>query len=151
MIVFDLRCPSGHVFEAWFASSEDWESQRQRQLVSCPICDDVEVSKAVMAPAVGAKGNRRDSSKSIAVSTAEDPARVKTMMAALAKAQAELIRNADYVGSRFAEEARAIHLGEADHRQIYGETTREEAMALIDEGIAVSPLPLPLATKRSDA
>ncbi len=151
MIVFDIKCAAGHVFEAWFGSSEDWESQRERKLVSCPICGDDRVEKALMAPAVGAKNNQRRDARAIAMSSGEDPARMKEMLGALAKAQAELVKNADYVGDRFAEEARAMHLGDLDHRQIYGEATAAEARALIDEGVPVAPLPLPISRRRSDA
>lgn len=151
MIIFDLKCTTGHVFEAWFGSSADWEDQRARNLVSCPMCGDASIEKAAMAPAVGAKGNQRSTRASIPMSSGEEPARMKEMLAALAKAQAELVKNADYVGNRFAEEARAMHLGELDHRQIYGETTADEAHALIDEGIPVAPLPLPVRPRRSDA
>lgn len=75
---------------------------------------------------------------------------MKEMLVALAKAQAEFVKNADYVGDRFAEEARAMHLGELNQRQIYGETSADEARALIDEGVPIAPLPLPMR-RRSDA
>ena len=150
MIVFDLKCAAGHVFESWFGSSADWEDQRARKLVSCPLCGDDRVEKAVMAPAVGAKGNQRAEGGAVSLSSGEDPARMKEMLSALAKAQAEFVKNADYVGDRFAEEARAMHLGELNQRQIYGETSADEARALIDEGVPVAPLPLPMR-RRSDA
>ena len=151
MIVFDLKCATGHVFESWFGSTADWEDQRARKLVSCPLCGDDRVEKAVMAPAVGAKGNQRaEGGAAVALSSGEDPALMKEMLAALAKAQAEFVKNADYVGDRFAEEARAMHLGELNQRQIYGETSADEARALIDEGVPIAPLPLPMR-RRSDA
>lgn len=151
MIVFDLKCATGHVFEAWFGSTADWESQRDRKLVACPFCESTAVEKAVMAPAVGAKSNQRSEARPVPMSSGEEPARMKEMLEALVKAQAELVKDADYVGNRFAEEARAMYLGELDQRQIYGETTAEEAHALIDEGIPVAPLPLPIRPRRSDA
>lgn len=146
MIVFDLKCGASHVFEAWFGSSTDWEDQRGRGLVSCPICGSAEVEKAVMAPAVPAKGNQRIEAP-VAAAAGEDSSRMKHMLEMLAKAQTDLIRNADYVGNRFADEARAMHLGESDQRQIYGETTRDEAKSLVDEGVAILPLPLPIRRK----
>lgn len=138
MIVFDLRCSNAHVFEAWFGSSEDFEQQRERGLVSCPLCGDAGVGKAVMAPAVGAKGNQRAEKQPVA---AHPPEAVKAMLAAIAEVQAKVEANCDYVGDRFADEARAIHHGEAEARGIYGEATFEQAAALKDEGIEVAALP----------
>jgi hypothetical protein len=138
MIVFDLKCGAGHVFEAWFGKSGDYEDQARRGLIECPLCGDKRVEKAVMAPAVSAKGNR-------APAGAPDPAAVKQMLAGMAAAQRELLERSSWVGTRFADEARAIHLGEADARAIHGKATRAEAEQLADEGIPVSPLPFPVA------
>lgn len=133
MIVFDLKCaPDGHVFEAWFGSTEDYEAQRERGLVCCPICGAGEVAKAPMAPAVGAKGE-------------SDPAAVKAMMTELAKAQRKLLESSEHVGDRFSDEARAIHLGDAEARAIHGRATPADAESLREEGIAVAPLPFPIA------
>lgn len=137
MIVFDLACDGGHVFEAWFGSSEDYEQQKLKGLVSCPLCGSAEIDKAVMAPRISAKGNKGSTSR-------PSPEETKTMMHKLAKAQAEAIAQSDYVGKRFADEARAIHLGEAVQRSIYGEATREDTRALLDEGIDVAPLIFPV-------
>lgn len=136
MIVFDLGCASGHVFEGWFGSTEDYESQRTRGLLTCPICGDAEVIKAVQAPRVGAKGNSG--------APAPSPAQAKAMLAALAHAQAKVLEGSEHVGARFADEARAIHLGEAAARSIHGQATRAEAQALAEEGVPVAPLPLPV-------
>lgn len=158
MIVFDLACASGgHVFEAWFGSTEDYEAQRARGLVSCPICGGADVEKAVMAPRVGAKGNQRDlplpaASNVAAPATkgASEMGQIKALMHALAKAQTQALENSDYVGPRFAEEARAMHLGEADQRAIHGQATPEQARALLDEGIEVAPLPFPIRPPGTD-
>lgn len=137
MIVFDLKCgPQGHVFEAWFASSEDYEGQRARGLVACPLCDTLSIEKAAMAPRVGAKANSS--------ARAEDGSDAKAMLAKLAVMQRKLLASSDNVGDRFADEARAIHLGEADARAIHGRATRVETASLLDEGIAIAPLPLPV-------
>lgn len=146
MIVFDLRCAQAHVFEAWFGSSADYEAQRERGLVACPLCGDTAVEKAVMAPAVAPKGNQRRAPASPATTpssplAAHPPEAVKAMLAALAEVQAKVEANCDYVGERFADEARAIHHGETESRGIYGEATLEQAAALRDEGIDVAPLP----------
>jgi len=158
MIVFDLACkPGGHVFEAWFGSTEDYEDQRARGLVSCPICGAAEVEKAMMAPRVGAKGNQREAPvlpqaatpAPVATGTL-DTAEIKGLMRALAEAQTRALEQSDYVGHRFADEARAIHLGESEKRAIHGQTTPEQAKALLDEGIEVAPLPFPIRPPGSD-
>jgi hypothetical protein len=137
VIVFDLRCGGGHVFEAWFGSSADYESQQARGLVICPICGAADVIKAVMAPNVPAKSN------GTGYFTAP-PEAVKAMLAALAAEQKKIVSVCEHVGDRFADEARAIHLGEAKTRPIYGCATRDEARDLLEEGIAVAPLPFPV-------
>ncbi|MEZ5708076.1 MAG: DUF1178 family protein [Blastomonas sp.] len=161
MIVFDLKCSQTHVFEAWFASSQAYEDQRQRGLIACPVCGSAEVDKAVMAPAVAPKGNSR---KAGAAQTAPaepeaspatdapvpmhnvplDPGKMKAVMQALAAAQASALEKSDWVGSDFSRRARAMHYGEEDHRQIHGQSTPEEAQDLIEEGVAVSPLLFPV-------
>jgi hypothetical protein len=137
MIIFDLRCePQGHVFEAWFGSTADYESQRARGLVACPICGSGEVAKAPMAPAVPAKGTSELFSG--------DPERVKAMLAAAAAVQKQMLEGSEAVGDRFAAEARAIHLGESERRVIHGRATRAEAESLVDDGVPVAPLPFPV-------
>lgn len=151
MIVFDLRCsPNGHVFEAWFGSSDDYESQRRRGLVQCPMCGTEAVEKAVMAPRVGAKGNQAGNrapgpaKPAMQDIVSSDPAEVKTMLATMAALQKKMLESADYVGTRFADEARAIHLGETEARPIYGKATDAETRSLADEGIEIAALPFPL-------
>ena len=144
MIVFDLACSQGHVFEAWFGSSADYEQQRDRGLVSCPLCGAKEVDKAVMAPRVAPKGNQQSGTPVPMQSGTPTPAELKTLLAALAKAQAKMLEGSEHVGNRFADEARAIHDGEAPERPIHGQATPDEARALIDEGVPVAPLPLPI-------
>jgi hypothetical protein len=143
VIVFDLICaPAGHVFEAWFGSSDDYEAQRQRGLVACPMCGSEGVGKAVMAPRLGAKGNRIDPSGPAATDLLSgDPATVKEMLAAMASVQRQMLASSAYVGESFADEARAIHLGEAEARSIYGKATPNQAQSLIEDGITVTPLP----------
>jgi hypothetical protein len=145
MIVFDLACPQSHVFEAWFGSSADYEAQRARGLVSCPICGAGEVSKAVMAPNVAPKGNQA-SAPAVPMQSGGTPApaEMKALLKALAKAQAKMLEGSQDVGRGFAAEARAIHDGSAPERLIHGQATREEAKALIEDGVSVTPLPLPI-------
>jgi hypothetical protein len=143
MIVFDLACGQRHVFEAWFGSTEDYESQRARGLVACPICGATEIGKAVMAPNVAPKGNQGNGIMPMQSGT---PAEMKKMLAALAKAQAQLLEKSEHVGANFASEARAIHEGDAPERAIHGQATHEEAKALVEDGVPVAPLPLPVVT-----
>ncbi|MFS0738769.1 DUF1178 family protein [Sphingomonas sp. 1P06PA] len=147
MILFDLRCDGGHVFEGWFGSSADYDTQQERGLIDCPICGSVEVGKAVMAPSVPAKGNARPASMPLATG---DPKAMKAMMAALASAQAKLLDGSEHVGSRFADEARAIHEGDAPDRRIHGQASLAEAKALVADGVPVAPLPLPVRDPARD-
>lgn len=134
MIVFDLRCGGAHVFEAWFASSAAFEEQAAGGLVRCPLCDDTRIRKAAMAPSIAAKGNRRDAS----------PDEAKAALRMLAKAQGELLKSSRWVGTGFADQARAMHAGEAKQAPIHGQATLAEAKALVDDGVPVAPLPLPV-------
>lgn len=142
MIIFDLRCtPQGHVFEAWFGSNDDYEGQRARGLVLCPICGAADIDKAPMAPRVGAKGNRGGEPA---------PEAVKAALAGMAEAQKKLLEQSEHVGDRFPDEARAIHLGEAEGRAIHGSATPQQAEDLRDEGIPVAPLPFPVVPPESE-
>lgn len=161
MIVFDLKCTGGHQFEAWFRSSDDYEDQIAHGEVECPYCGDIDVSKAVMAPNVGSKGNRgeRDEARRGAAGRERDhdgpregeprtmgladlPAPLRAELnATLEKVRKHVVDNCEYVGGRFPEEARKIHYGEAEERGIYGEATIEESLELDEEGIAIMPLP----------
>ena len=142
MIVFDLRCAGGHVFEAWFGSTADYDDQCARGLIACPLCGDAEIAKAVMAPAVAVKGNR----SGVRAAAAEPGSPHAALLAAQRRMEAE----SDYVGDAFAVQARVRHDDGGTARPIYGEATSEEARALIDDGIPVLPLPFrPLI--RSDA
>ncbi|WP_288456450.1 DUF1178 family protein [uncultured Sphingomonas sp.] len=137
MIVFDLRCGGGHVFEAWFASSAAFDEQRDRKLVACPLCGNVEIGKAVMAPHVAPKGNR-------ATAPAANDIDRRAMLARLAEAQAQLLSRSRWVGSDFAREARAMHDGDSEHAAIHGQASIAEVTALIEDGVPVAPLPLPV-------
>lgn len=135
MIVFDLRCGAGHVFEGWFGSGADFDDQRARGLVSCPLCGNGEIAKAPMAPRVGVKGNAAPD---------PSPAAMKKMLAEMAALQKKILAGSDNVGDRFPAEARAIHLGETDARAIHGRASRADAESLAEEGIPISPLPFPV-------
>jgi hypothetical protein len=126
VIVFDLQCRAGgETFEAWFRSNADYEEQCASGLVSCPFCQSADVTKAPMAPRVPRKGS-------------DSP------LARLAAMQAELLKGSRWVGDQFADTARAMHSGEIEREQVHGNATLEQAKSLVDEGISVAPLPLPV-------
>jgi len=135
VIRFSLVCDKDHDFEAWFRSNDDFDTQAKRGFVECPACGSKKVGKALMAPAVST-GRKKDQ---IALAMGEAQ---KQALAQL-KTMAEKIReNADYVGDKFAEEARKIHFGETEARGIYGEATAEEARALAEDGVEFMPIPV---------
>lgn len=143
MIVFDLRCaPAAHVFEAWFGSSADYEDQLARGLVQCPLCGSADVGKAVMAPRIAAKGNQR--AETLPTPVSSDAEGMKQMLAALATAQKKLLEKSEHVGDRFADEARAIHVGDSPGRAIHGRATPDQARSLAEDGISIAPLPFPV-------
>ena len=151
MIVFDLQCTHGHVFEAWFGSSRDYDDQQARGLVACPTCGNDLIDKAVMAPAVSAKGNRREvrentpvQARDVATMAAEDAGKLQAVIERLAQVQAQLLENSAWVGDAFAEKARAMHYGDEAPASIHGLTNADEARALLEEGIAIAPLPIPV-------
>ena len=132
MIRYALTCANGDEFEAWFRNSADFDAQAEKVQISCPLCDDVHVRKAPMAPAVI---NSKD--------TGPSP---RAMAMAMASKLREHVRdNFDYVGERFPDEARKMHDGEIEDRPIWGEATPEQAKQMADEGLAVAPLPPEIA------
>lgn len=136
MIRYTLKCPEGHVFESWFASSDGYQTLRDGGHVTCTVCGSPEVEKALMAPAVPARDNAKAPPVEAPLSRPANPAE-----AALKALRKKVETESDYVGASFADEARKIHLGEADARGIWGEATGAEARELADEGIPVAPLP----------
>lgn len=153
MIVYDLECrEGGHRFEGWFGSSGDFDSQRDRGLLSCPMCGSSDVGKAVMAPAVPRKGNqlpepvRADKAAKSPHSAGGPPIppQMVEMFRAYVEAQAEALKSSKWVGEKFPDQARAMHYGEEDHAPIHGQATLEEAQELLEEGIAVAPVLFPV-------
>jgi hypothetical protein len=153
MIRYTLRCEREHTFESWFQDSAAYDSQVKRKLVSCPVCESVEVEKAIMAPRiVGRRGRERAEPVPAPAPAAEAPApagstplmmtQERELRAKLKELRDHIVKNADNVGEKFPNEARKMHYGEIEHRPIYGEASPEEAKSLIDEGVEVSPLPV---------
>jgi hypothetical protein len=167
MIRYALACDEGHAFESWFANSATYDRQVKLGLVSCPVCNSTKVEKAIMAPRVA--GTKRRGDASVSAPMPEGPAssepsasnappeapqtNVPAPVAMMSPQEREfrgklkelrehLIRNADYVGRRFPEEARKMHYGEIEHRSVYGEATPDQAKELHEEGIEFHPLPV---------
>ena len=146
MIVYEIRCDTGHDFEAWFRNSDAFEHQRDAKQVTCPVCGSCEVTKAPMAPRIG-KGT---SEKSEQKPRQEQPGaeQMRVVMSQIAELNRHIAETCDYVGKSFPEEARKIHYGEAEHREIYGEASHDEAIALRDEGVTIAAIPW---IRRSDS
>lgn len=165
MIVFDLECrAAAHRFEGWFKSSEDFARQEERGLLACPVCGSADVGKAVQAPRLGRKGNQlanvRGQEREVPeaapvpvpaaaagapVANAPLPPQALELMHKLARIQAEALKSSRYVGASFADDARAMHYGEREVETIHGQATPAQAEELLEEGIAVVPLPFPVA------
>lgn len=134
MIQYALQCSAGHRFDAWFKSASAYDEQQARGIVTCAICGNVAVEKAPMAPSVA----RTDHDRVAVSANHPDAAKMREMLRLLRQ---KVVSEADYVGERFAEEARKIHFEEVEARGIYGEATRDEVAGLIDDGIDFLPLP----------
>ena len=139
MIRYALACEHDHEFDGWFPSSAGFDTQVEAGEVLCPHCGSASVRKALMAPSIG-KSSGKSASQDDAPSTPAAMAQKMSMMMLALKKHVE--ENCDYVGDAFAEEARRIHYGETEHRDIYGEATPDEARELIEEGVEVAPLPI---------
>ncbi|HET8996609.1 MAG TPA: DUF1178 family protein [Acetobacteraceae bacterium] len=152
MIHYQLRCSQQHEFDGWFKDSAAFEQQAKRGLVDCPVCGDVQVTRALMAPAVTTREAAppqppQPAPQSPAAPAEAPPARMAGgklpahMVAMLQRLRSEVEKNCDYVGPAFADEARKIHRGESEKRGIYGETTPDQAESLAEEGIEVARIP----------
>jgi hypothetical protein len=141
MIRYTLRCEKDHAFEAWFRSSADYDRAAANGDNECPLCGGRKIEKAPMAPSVARtdKGAAKKGEK-VTLAAAPDPREV-ALRAALKELRQKVTENAEYVGDRFAAEARKIHYNEGEARGIYGEATADEAKALAEEGIEFQPLP----------
>ncbi len=136
MIRYTISCDQGHAFEGWFSSSDDFDRQVERKLVSCPTCNSTSVAKQLMAPSV-ATARKKEATRALVMDQAQ-----KETIAKIRELVKTVRDNAEDVGTRFPEEARKIHYGEADERGLIGQATVEEAVALLEEGIAIAPLPV---------
>ena len=148
MIVFDLKCAKGHPFEGWFTDSDAYGKQTEAGEVACPVCGETQIGKALMTPNVrtGKAHPKKDPAKkedAKALATKGDYEKAATLLRAIKTLREEVEKNCDNVGDKFSEEARKIHYGEVERRNIYGEATPDEAASLEEEGVEFGILPWP--------
>jgi hypothetical protein len=166
MILYDIKCRKNHVFETWFRDSASYEEQAAAGAISCPTCGSRKVEKALMAPRLSKSGRTRDAARhsgeagpgggpgrgpesrpgggpggKMATRAVKETAEAAEIMGKLRELREKVEENCDYVGGKFAEEARKIHYGEEDPRNIYGETSDEQAEELHEEGVTFSRIP----------
>lgn len=158
MIRYRLTCAKSHQFEGWFASSKAFDAQAKKKLVTCPACGTTKVEKALMAPSVvtserASKRRRGQPVDAPAPAESAEPASAALQQIAPTAEQRQILREmrklrdkvlakSDYVGPRFAEEARRIHTGETNARGIHGEATVDDVKSLAEDGIEVYPVPV---------
>jgi len=140
MIRYDLICDKGHEFDGWFRDSAAYEGLAKGGLVSCSVCSSIKVQKQLMAPGIPAKSNRKAGPPQKMMAGPVDP-RSQMLLDMMREVRKSVEANAEYVGDKFAEEARRIHYAETNKRGIYGEASAQDAKALNEEGIEVHPLP----------
>jgi hypothetical protein len=146
MKVLDLHCSQQHSFEGWFASEDDFQSQRARGLVTCPLCADAAITKKLSAPRLNLSTGHHTQETHAQASQAADPAQLQ---AALLNMVRHVVANTEDVGASFPEEARKMHYGETEQRNIRGQASAQETEALLDEGISVLPLPMSESLKET--
>lgn len=151
LIKYTLRCDQNHEFEGWFRNSEDCEAQARDGHLYCPTCGSTAIAKSLMAPRVS--GTRSQNTENTTSQTSPaDGLRQPVALGAASQDQTKLqemlravrdhvVANSDYVGDKFAEEARKMHFKETEPRGIYGEATSDEVVSLAEDGIDCLPLP----------
>ena len=139
MIRYDLICAKGHEFDGWFSDSAAYDKQAKRDLISCTVCGETKIQKQLMAPGIGAKGNKKSEPQKMTAGPV-DP-RAAAMMQMMRDYRRHVTENSENVGPKFAEEARKIHFKESEERAIHGEATRDDVAELVEEGIDVHPIP----------
>ncbi len=173
MKVLDLFCPNDHAFEGWFASEDDYQSQLQHGLLQCPLCGSGDIRKGLSAPRlnlgareptaeqpatqaslpVPAQGTPGSSDERALALTPDQMRQAQAvhqqLQAAWLRVSREIVARTEDVGPRFAQEALDMHRGEIEERPIRGQATREEAVQLLEEGVALLPLALPAAAKET--
>lgn len=149
MKVFDLHCGQGHIFEGWFGSEADYRDQQQRGLLQCPLCGDGTIAKGLSAPRLNLGAAAPQSAKTAEIPTPvatlpdSAPEKLRAMQAAWLQLSRQLAQSSEDVGTRFAEQALAMHRGEQEEKSIRGQATPEQARELVEEGVPILPLALP--------
>ena len=148
MIVFDLLCATGHRFEGWFSSADDFASQKKRRLLECPSCGSAEVKRVPSAVRANLGAQPPQAAKVPAKSTektpdmeGKDPFAIAQML--YSRMLDELLTKSEDVGKQFPQEARKIFYEQAPARAIRGQASNEEHEELLEEGIPVARLPVP--------
>jgi hypothetical protein len=141
MIRYDLICDKGHEFDGWFSDSASYDTQAKRGLIECTHCGIAKIKKQIMSPGIPSKSNKK-SEAAVRMSAGPVDPRAAAMMQMMRDYRKHVETNAENVGKNFAEEARKIHYKESQERGIYGQTSSEEAAALIEEGIEIHPIPV---------
>ncbi len=144
MKVIDLRCQSGHRFEGWFASDDDFLEQNGRSLIECPLCADKVIVRMPSAPRLNLSGAREPAPGQAPATPPDAATELQTRWMQMVR---QVLQNTEDVGEKFADEARRIHYGETPQRGIRGQASADEREALRDEGIEVMPLPIPAGLK----
>jgi hypothetical protein len=155
MKVLNLQCAHQHEFEGWFGSEDDFVSQLARGLVTCPLCGDANIDKKLSAPRLNLRSGRHGADEAASAGAvvpmsnhAMNP-ELAALQARMLKALREVVAQTEDVGERFADEARAMHSGETEHRNIRGQASPQEALAMLEEGIEVIALPMLPAVKET--
>lgn len=147
MIRYSLICEAGHGFDSWFRSSDDYDRQRKRKLVACPVCGSDAIEKQIMRPSIARTDKKgaavpaplpREEAAPVAVMSPQE----QELRAKLKELREHVTKNADYVGDKFPELARQMHYDEIERRSIYGEAKPDDVKTLLDEGVEVHPLPV---------
>ncbi|WP_332751688.1 DUF1178 family protein [Hydrogenophaga sp.] len=158
MKVLNLQCAHQHDFEGWFGSEDDFVSQLGRGLLTCPMCGDAHIHKTLSAPRLNLRSGRKDADAPepaapagavVAMSNHVMHPELAALQARMLKALREVVAQTEDVGERFADEARAMHSGETEHRNIRGQASPQEALAMLEEGIEVIALPMLPAVKET--
>ncbi len=147
MKVLNLRCAGGHLFEGWFSSDDEFIDQNGRGAIECPLCADRIIARMPGAPRLNLSGGKEPTESAASTEAAQMPDRASELQSRWLKLARHVLETTEDVGNRFAEEARRMHYGEIGHRGIRGEASAQERQALLEEGIEVVPLALPVGLK----
>jgi hypothetical protein len=150
MIKYSLICDKEHAFEGWFSTGQDFDEQRQRNLVNCPMCNSSNITKTLMAPSISTSKTKLQPSKQIKIEPVSDespvanspvPENFQQLVVKIRELRSDILENSKNVGSKFPDEARKIHYGEVEKHPIYGQASAQDVKELVDEGVNILPIP----------